>query len=157
MLALPNRLCGLVVRVPGYRFRGPGFDSRRCQIFWEVMGLERGPHSLERITVELLERNRSGSRLDNRINNGRGISLRWPRDTLYPLKLALTSPTNDSRSVGIVRLRTKVTEYVSVCLLSKGLNKVGVPHLKTETDPVSETLCFLVFKILEDGYSPKTR
>jgi hypothetical protein len=22
-------LCGLVVRVPGYRFRGPGFDSRR--------------------------------------------------------------------------------------------------------------------------------
>jgi hypothetical protein len=23
-----NRLCGLVVRVPGYRSRGPGFDSR---------------------------------------------------------------------------------------------------------------------------------
>jgi hypothetical protein len=28
-----DRLCGLVVRVPGYRSRGPGFDSRRCQIF----------------------------------------------------------------------------------------------------------------------------
>jgi hypothetical protein len=29
-----NRLCGLVVRVPGYRSRSPGFDSRRYQIFW---------------------------------------------------------------------------------------------------------------------------
>jgi hypothetical protein len=25
--------CGLVVKVPGYRSRGPGFDSRRYQIF----------------------------------------------------------------------------------------------------------------------------
>jgi hypothetical protein len=25
--------CGLVVRVPGYRSRGPGFNSRRYQIF----------------------------------------------------------------------------------------------------------------------------
>ena len=28
-----NRLCGLVVRVSGYRYRGLGFDSRRYQIF----------------------------------------------------------------------------------------------------------------------------
>jgi hypothetical protein len=28
-----DRLCGLVVRVPGYRSRGPEFDSRRYQIF----------------------------------------------------------------------------------------------------------------------------
>jgi hypothetical protein len=26
-------VCGLVVRVPGYRSRGPGFDSRSYQIF----------------------------------------------------------------------------------------------------------------------------
>ena len=26
-------LCGLVVRVSGYRYRGPGFDPRRYQIF----------------------------------------------------------------------------------------------------------------------------
>jgi hypothetical protein len=25
--------CGLVVRVPGYRSRGPGFDSRRYKVF----------------------------------------------------------------------------------------------------------------------------
>jgi hypothetical protein len=28
-----DRLCGLVVRVPGYRSRGPEFDSGRYQIF----------------------------------------------------------------------------------------------------------------------------
>ena len=26
-------ICGLVVRVSGYRYRGPGFDPRRYQIF----------------------------------------------------------------------------------------------------------------------------
>jgi len=26
-------LCGLVVRVSGYRYRSPGFDPRRYQIF----------------------------------------------------------------------------------------------------------------------------
>jgi hypothetical protein len=49
-------LCGLVVRVPGYRSRGPGFDFRRYQIFWEVVGLKRGSLSLVRLTEELLER-----------------------------------------------------------------------------------------------------
>ena len=38
-----DRLCGLVVRVSGYRYRGLGFDSRRYQIFLVVVGLERGP------------------------------------------------------------------------------------------------------------------
>jgi hypothetical protein len=37
--------------------------------------------------------------------NGRGDPLRWPRDSLYLQKLALTSPTIGGRSVGIVRLR----------------------------------------------------
>jgi hypothetical protein len=36
-----DRLCGLAVRVSGYRSRGPGFDYRRYQIFWDVVGLER--------------------------------------------------------------------------------------------------------------------
>jgi hypothetical protein len=47
--------CGLVVRVPGCRSRDLGFDSRRYQIFREVVGLERGPLSLVRIIEELLE------------------------------------------------------------------------------------------------------
>jgi hypothetical protein len=55
------RLCGLVVRVPGYRYRDPRFDSRSYQTFWEVVGLERGPLSFVRITEELLEWKSSGS------------------------------------------------------------------------------------------------
>jgi hypothetical protein len=42
--------------------------------------------------------------------------------------------------------------------LSKGPNRVGVsPHLRTETDPVSETPYFLFFRIQDDGRSPKTQ
>jgi hypothetical protein len=37
--------------------------------------------------------------------------MRWPRNSLYPQKLALTSPTSDGRSVSIVRLRTKATDF----------------------------------------------
>jgi hypothetical protein len=39
--------------------------SRRYQIFWEVVGLERGPLSLGRISEELFQGN-SGSGLENR-------------------------------------------------------------------------------------------
>jgi hypothetical protein len=40
-----DRLCGLVVGVRGCSSRGPGFDSRRYQIFRIAVGLERGPLS----------------------------------------------------------------------------------------------------------------
>jgi hypothetical protein len=102
--------CGLMVRVPRYRSRGPGFDSRHYQIFWEVANLERGPLSLVRIIEDLLELKSSGSGLESEIN-GRWDSLCWPRDTLYPLKLALTSLTSGGCSVGIVCWRTKVPEF----------------------------------------------
>ena len=54
-VAIYDRLCGLVIRVSGYRYRGPGFDPRRYRIFWVVVGLERGPLSLVRSIQELLE------------------------------------------------------------------------------------------------------
>jgi hypothetical protein len=79
-----------------------GFDSRRYQIFWEVVSLERGPLSLVSTTEELLERKGSGSGLENR-EYGRWDKWRWPRGTLYPQKLALTSSTSCGRLVGIVR------------------------------------------------------
>jgi hypothetical protein len=59
------------------------------------VGLERGPLSLVN-TNELLGRKSSGSGLENR-EYGLGDPLRWPRDTLYPQKLALTSPTSGGR------------------------------------------------------------
>jgi hypothetical protein len=51
-----DRLCGLVVKVPGCKPRGPGYDSRRYNILYVAVGLERGPPSLVRINEELLER-----------------------------------------------------------------------------------------------------
>jgi hypothetical protein len=106
-----DRLCGLVVRVSGYRSRGVGFDSQRYQIFWEVVSLERGPLSLVSTIKELLGRNNSGFGLENR-EYGREDPLRWPRGTLYRQKLALTRPKIGGHSIGIVRLRTKATEFV---------------------------------------------
>jgi hypothetical protein len=120
-----DRLCGLVVRVSGYRSRGPGFDSLRYQSFWEVVGLERRPLSLVRIIEEL-----SGLEI-----NGRGDSLRWPRDTLYPLKLALTSPISGGRSVGIVCWRNKVPKffYIFMNYVQKLSSKMFAPpyYIKT--------------------------
>jgi hypothetical protein len=75
-----NRLCCLVVRVSGDRSRGPGSDSRRYQISWEAVGLERGPLSFVSTAEELLERKSSGSGLENREYGLRDLS-RWPRDT----------------------------------------------------------------------------
>jgi hypothetical protein len=56
-----DRLCGLVVRVCGYRSRDPWFDSRPYQIFWQVGGLERGPLSLVRTVEEYYKENVAAS------------------------------------------------------------------------------------------------
>jgi hypothetical protein len=78
----------LVVRVPGYRSRGPGFDSQRYQILWEVVSLELAPLSLATAIEGLLGRKSSESGVEN-LEYGRGDALRWPRDSLYPQNLAL--------------------------------------------------------------------
>jgi hypothetical protein len=59
-----------------------GFHSRRYQIFWEVVGLERGPLSLVSTIEELLEQESSGSGLEIREYSRRDPSL-WPRGTLF--------------------------------------------------------------------------
>jgi hypothetical protein len=73
------------------------------------VGMERGPLNLGSTTEELLGRKYSGSGLEIRYYGRRGL-----RDTPYPQKLVLTSPTSGGRSVGIVRLQTQATEFVSL-------------------------------------------
>jgi hypothetical protein len=63
-VCVDDRLCGLVVRVLGYRYRGlgsiPGTTKKKA------MGLELGPLSHVSTTEELLERKCSGSCIENR-------------------------------------------------------------------------------------------
>jgi hypothetical protein len=87
-----------------------GFHSRCCQIFWEAVGLERRPLSFVSTIEELLGRESSDFGLEIR-EYGDGDPLRWLRDTFYPQKLALISPTSGGRSVGIVCSRTTFTEF----------------------------------------------
>jgi hypothetical protein len=66
------------------------------------MGLERGPLSLVNNLRSYLEEILAAPGLENRSYDRRD-SLRWPRDILYPQKLALASVTDGDRSIGIVR------------------------------------------------------
>jgi hypothetical protein len=96
------------------QIRRPGFDSlhyqeKKKQWVWN------GVHSASWVQLRSYLIESSGSCLENREYGGRDSS-RWPRGTLYPQKLATTSPTSGGRSVGIVRSRTQTTEFVLVCL-----------------------------------------
>jgi hypothetical protein len=103
-----DRLCGLLVRVPGHTSRGPGFDSWRYKIFWEVVDLERGPFSLVRITEKLLEWKSSGP--GSRKSRLTAVGIRCA-DHATPSIRKLISPKSGRRSVGIVHLLTKATEF----------------------------------------------
>jgi hypothetical protein len=78
-----------------------GFNSRSYRIFWEVVGLQRGPLSLMSTIQELRERKSSGSGLSNQEYSQRSIRL-----------FVLTSPTSGGRLVGIVSSRTQATDVI---------------------------------------------
>jgi hypothetical protein len=77
------------------------------------VGLERHPFSLMSTVEELLGRNSSCSGLEIREYDC-GDLLRCPRDTLYPQKLALTSPTSGGHLVCLVRSWTQATDLMNL-------------------------------------------
>jgi hypothetical protein len=84
------------------------------------VGLERGPLSLVSTTTEeLLERKSSGSGLENRDCGIEGIRRTDFATPLSSQKLSLSSPTSGGLSAGIVRSRTKVTEFFLAVQLGK--------------------------------------
>jgi hypothetical protein len=74
------------------------------------VGLERGRLSLVSTTAELPGRKSRDSGLENR-EYGRRDTSRWPRGTLNPRKLTLTSVTSGGRSVSVFRSRTQAMEF----------------------------------------------
>jgi hypothetical protein len=69
-------------------------------------------------------------------------------------------------SSGILNARKHISETGSVSVLRSeppivlyfpSMYASPFPHLRTETDPVSEALCFLVFRIPRNGSSPETQ
>jgi hypothetical protein len=126
----------LLLRKPGSagnRTRTSGSD----QIFWELVGLERGQLSLVSTTEELLGRKISGSGLESR-EYCRTDPYADPVGPLYPQKLTLTSPTKGCRSIGIVRLLIQATVFsfsslivAWYCLTRLNYNNKGKSWLKT--------------------------
>jgi hypothetical protein len=93
-----DRLCGLVVRVLGYRSGGPG----------SIPGTTRKKSS--GATEELLER-KEATPVYKTENTAVGIRHANHVAPSIRKKLAITSPTSGGSSVGIVRWRTQTTEF----------------------------------------------
>jgi hypothetical protein len=75
---IPDRLCGLVVRVSGHRSRGP--EKQRVWNGVHSASWEQLRSYLEEIVAAPVKKTET---------NDRGDPLRWPRNILYPQKLAL--------------------------------------------------------------------
>jgi hypothetical protein len=102
-----RRLFGLVVRVSGYRYRGPGSGTGSTQpreVNWGATWIKSSGARFRKLRLTAVV-----IRCDDHVTS------------LYPQKLALTLPTGSGRSVGIVRSRTKATEF-SLCL--KGQRRI---------------------------------
>jgi hypothetical protein len=86
---------------------------------------------------------------------------RWPRGTLYPQKLAITSLTSGGRSVNIVRSRTQTMEFsfffwCTSCIICSSVSGRANTHLMffALTLPVTTPLLYkFSFEIRLFGFS----
>jgi hypothetical protein len=90
------------------QIRRPRFDSRHYQK--KSSGSGTGSTQTREYNWGATWYKSSGSCLENREYGHRDPS-RWPCGTLYPQKLAITSPTSGGRLVGIFRSRTQTMEF----------------------------------------------
>jgi hypothetical protein len=114
----------------------------QIQILWGAVGLERGPLSLVSTIVELLGKKNCGSGLGSR-EYGRRDPSRWPRGTLYPRKLALTSLASGGRSVGIGRSWAQATQLGMDCWVANN-GRITPGHIEQpqqRTARMHEEIC----------------
>jgi hypothetical protein len=98
-----TRCLASVVRISGAIHGATTFSDK-------YLGLEH-VHSAWWVNLSsYLEEKSSGASLEKR-DYGQGIRSTGHGTPLYPLKMALTSPASDCRSVGIVRSQTKARSY----------------------------------------------
>jgi hypothetical protein len=109
-----DRLCGLVVRVLGYRSRGT--DSIPGTTIKESSGSGTGCTQPREYNWGATDR-KVAAPVYKTEKYGRRDPSRWSRGTLYPQKLAVTSPTSCGLSVGIVRSRTQTMEFGCLVLV----------------------------------------
>jgi hypothetical protein len=83
-----DRRFGLVARVSGYRSRGPGSIPGASR-FSEKQWVWNGVHSASWGQLRSYLEEIVASPVKKTETNDRGDPLRWPRNTLYPQKLAL--------------------------------------------------------------------
>jgi hypothetical protein len=99
-----------VVRVPEYRSWGPGSIPGATR-FSEKKWVWNGVHTASWVQLRsYLEEKVAAPVYKTEITAVWNTS-RWPRDTFYPQKLVLTSPTSGGRSVGIVRSRNEADRF----------------------------------------------
>jgi hypothetical protein len=148
-----------VVRVLGYRSGGPG----------SIPGTTRKKKSSGSGTgcTQPREHNwgatwkkSNGSCLEIR-EYGRRDPSRWPRGTLYPQKLPLTSPTSGGHSVGIVLSRAQTMEFFFVFTEITAEGDPSPPPsrlpLTWKRSQFTKRCILYLFRIPGDGQSPQTQ
>jgi hypothetical protein len=121
----PRHLTTLYASHPEVRVLFPALPD-----FLRNIGSGTGSTQHRECNWGLLGRKCSGSGLES-LENGCRDPSRWPRGTVYPQKLALTSPTSDGLSVGIVLSRTQATEFSFFSLVhDSSLRMVGAQRFE---------------------------